>query len=161
MHTLGALRIATSAKVACAHWHITCSHSRACRTSFEFWLSMQSATANGLGGAATSQHHSRGSQWSPPLSGRSLVSPSKKPASRCLTHPVHNADYAMVTQLLMLWDGKSAADARAVLARPDITVTNQKDKDIHLDKLITLHEDTRIAWAKHAQWANQQHHAIV
>ena len=39
-----------------------------------------------------------------------------------------------------MWGEKTADEAHAVLARPDVTVTNQRDKDVQLPKLQKLNE---------------------
>ena len=39
-----------------------------------------------------------------------------------------------------MWGEKTADEAHAVIARPDVTVTNQRDKDVQLPKLQKLNE---------------------
>ena len=39
-----------------------------------------------------------------------------------------------------MWGEKTADEAHAVLARPDVTVTNQRDKEVQLPKLQKLNE---------------------
>ena len=45
--------------------------------------------------------------------------------------------------LRKMWGDKTADEAYAILEKPDITVTNQKDKDVQLRKLLKLNEFTK------------------
>ena len=53
----------------------------------------------------------------------------------------------MEPQLLRMWEGKDAA--QAVLVKPDVTVTNQSDKDMQLVKLVKLNEFAKRVHAEH------------
>ena len=46
-----------------------------------------------------------------------------------------------------MWGNKTAGEAYAILEKPDITVTNQKDKDVQLPKLKKLNEFAKSAVA--------------
>ena len=85
-------------------------------TQFEAFLSFRKVTASGLGPT--------------PLSER-------RDAIIC----IHNADSEFdPPKLRKMWGEKTADEAHAVLARPDVTVTNQRDKDVQLPKLQKLDE---------------------
>ena len=85
-------------------------------TQFEAFLSFRKVTASGLGPT--------------PLSER-------RDAIIC----IHNADLEFdPPKLRKMWGEKTADEAHAVLARPDVTVTNQRDKDVQLPKLQKLDE---------------------
>ena len=83
-------------------------------TQFEAWLSMQAAGPDGLQPASEARRRSR------------FV---------C----IHNATQgAEDRKLVQMWCGRTPAQARDVLASPDVTVTNQSDKDTQLDKISRL-----------------------
>ena len=85
-------------------------------TQFEAFLSFRKVTASGLGPT--------------PLSER-------RDAIIC----IHNADSEFdPPKLRKMWGQKTADEAHAVLARPDVTVTNQRDKEVQLPKLQKLNE---------------------
>ena len=46
-----------------------------------------------------------------------------------------------------MWEGRTPAEARIALAKPDVTVTNQKDKETQLAKLQTLEDEVKEACA--------------
>ena len=62
--------------------------------------------------------------------------------------PVHSATEVMAKDLLQLWKSKTPLQAREVLAKPDVSVTNQKDKAPNLALLDELDERVRKAWEK-------------
>ena len=85
-------------------------------TQFEAFLSFRKVTASGLGPT--------------PLSER-------RDAIIC----IHNADSEFdPPKLRRMWGKKTADKAHAVLARPDVTVTNQRDKELQLLKLQKLND---------------------
>ena len=51
---------------------------------------------------------------------------------------IHNAPDEFSTVLRKMWGNKTAEEAHAVLEKPDVKVTNQKDKDVQLPKLQKL-----------------------
>jgi len=81
-------------------------------TQFEAWLSLQLVTTDGLSGSAGSP--------------------------RCSIRCIHNAPASFAQTLRDLWASKSAAEAKSVLSEPDVTVTNQRDKDVQLARLDAL-----------------------
>ena len=91
-------------------------------TQFEAWLSMQLASPEGLAPA-------------PLGSGR----------RRCEVVTYLNATPVMGRELVQMWSDKSVEEARKLLSRNDVTVTNQSDKDGQLEKLSTLSESVRKA----------------
>ena len=54
--------------------------------------------------------------------------------------PLHNASAKMSEALVDMWSGKSAQEAHDILAKPDVHVTNQSDKEQQLPKLLKLNE---------------------
>ena len=88
------------------------------RTQFEAYLSLQAVSADGL--------------------------VSEEPAKRRLTvRTVHNAPSMVGELLTAMWSQKSVEEAHAVLAQPDVTVTNQADKEAMLPKLRQLSDQVR------------------
>ena len=85
------------------------------QTQFEAFLSLRKVTANGL-------------DYTP------------EEERRCTVVPIHNAPVEFVSALLNMWASKTALEAHTVLVKPDVKVTNQKDKDMQLPKLLTLDE---------------------
>lgn len=81
------------------------------RTQFESWVSCQKATRDGLVGA----------------------SPAER---RCVVRCLHNAPASCEQQLLTMWANKNAQEAHDVLAKPDVVLTNQKDKETMLPLLL-------------------------
>ena len=63
---------------------------------------------------------------------------------RCTIVPIHNAPKALTVALVDEWGDKTAQQAYDVLKGADVKVTNQKDKDVQLPKLLKLD-----AFAKH------------
>ena len=86
-------------------------------TQFEAWLGFQDVTSTGL--QATSD--------------RSSASPL-----RLTIKTVHNATEEIAKHLREQWAEKTVEQAIDVLAKPDVTVTNQKDKVVQLGKLRTI-----------------------
>ena len=86
-------------------------------TQFELWLSMQEGTGEGLT-PATEEH-----------------------AKRVHLEPIHSATEVQVDSACDLWRTKTPKEAHEMLERPDVQVTNQSDKTLHLEKIRTLSED--------------------
>ena len=84
-------------------------------TCFEAFLSFQHPSATGLKPATAEQR-------------------------RCEIVCVHNAPQTLRETLLHLWANKSTREAHEVLGKPDITVTNQSDKNTQMAKLLTLND---------------------
>ena len=92
-------------------------------TQFEAFLSFRKITASGLGPT--------------PLTER-------RDAIIC----IHNADSEFdPPKLRKMWGDVTVDEAHAVLASPDVTVTNQKDKDVQLPKLKRLNDFAKRALA--------------
>jgi len=92
-------------------------------TQFEAFLSFRKVTPNGLDPT--------------PLSER-------RDAIIC----IHNADSEFdPPKLRKMWGDKTAEQAYAILEKPDVKVTNQKDKDMQLPKLKKLNEFAKSAVA--------------
>ena len=82
-------------------------------TQFELWLSMQEGTGEGLK-PATEEH-----------------------AKRVHLEPIHSATEVQVDSACDLWRTKTPEEAHKLLGKPDVQVTNQSDKRIHLEKSLT------------------------
>ena len=82
-------------------------------TQFEAFLSMRKVTAAGLGFAEEAER-------------------------RCSITLIHHAPQSMARALVEDWGNKTAQEAYEVLKRPDVKVTNQKDKEVQLPKLLKL-----------------------
>ena len=92
-------------------------------TQFEAWLAMQAATTAGLG-----------------PSGRKL---RRRETIVCL----HNATAGNEdVKLRHMWQQVTPAEAHALLSKPDVTVTNQSDKEGQLEKISLLDDGVRAAW---------------
>ena len=81
-------------------------------TQFEGWLSMQMVTAQGLKSAVGSN--------------------AVRHTIRCIYNAVQGIDDL---RLIEMWATKTPLEAFTVLSRPDVSVTNQSDKDSQLPKI--------------------------
>ena len=81
-------------------------------TQFEAFLSFRKVTAMGLG-----------------------FTPEEE--RRCTIVAIHDAPSHLTTALLEEWANKTAHEAHSVLKKPDVQVTNQKDKEAQLPKLLS------------------------
>lgn len=88
-------------------------------TQFEAWASMQTATCNGLQAAAL---HERRFE---------IVS-------------IHNASTTLQNELVEMWATKTPEQAYELLSKPDVTVTNESDKDAQLPKLLKLNDQVKL-----------------
>jgi hypothetical protein len=91
-------------------------------TGFEAWLSMQHMTSAGL-------------------------EPVPSGLERYTICCIHNAKIGVKQTLLETWHDRSPQQAREILSKPDVSVTNLRDKETQLEKIEFLDEDVRIAWA--------------
>ena len=91
-------------------------------TQFEAFLSLRKVTEAGLGPAPAEER-------------------------RCKVTCIHNAPEAFGEALFIMWGDTTAEQAHAVLSKPDVTVTNQSDKDAQLPKLMKLDDLARRAIA--------------
>jgi len=82
-------------------------------TQFEAWLSMQRLTPNGF-------------------------EPERDPTRRCVIRTLHNANARLEKFLVDLWSLRTPQQACAILAAPDVLVTNQKDKDSQIQKIMDI-----------------------
>ena len=87
-------------------------------TQYEAWLSMQRATIKGLAATPTAD-------------------------LRCTMMCIQNATEHDKAGLIEIWHGKSVNEAREVLSRDDICVTNLKDKPEQLNKIGKVDEMVR------------------
>jgi len=94
-------------------------------TQFEAWLSMQQVTPEGL-------------------------QPAEPSERRCRVAPIYGANSSMVESLYAMWAHRSPQEAHDVLREPDVTVTNQGDKETQLEKLVQLDDEVRQVMAGHA-----------
>ena len=89
-------------------------------TQFEAWLSMQDATEHGL-------------------------RPAARDSRRCTMVPIQGADHKICESLVDMWSDRDPRQAYDHLAKPDISVTNQRDKVEQLAKLLELNEIVQMA----------------
>ena len=82
------------------------------------WLNMQTATPVGL-------------------------RPAEVTKRRCSVVSIYGANSSMVESLFSMWANRSPQEAHDVLSKPDVTVTNQGDKDVQLKKLQKLDSAVR------------------
>ena len=82
-------------------------------TQFEAWLSMQVATTDGLAPASDRQQ-------------------------RFTIEPIVNGNSILGESLRSMWESKTPDEAFKLLAKDDVTVTNQSDKIEQLPKLKVL-----------------------
>lgn len=83
-------------------------------TQFEGWCAMQRATPQGL-------------------------KPAQGAKRRCTIYCIHNATKgAEDVKMYQMWAARTPMQAHEVLSSPDVMVTNQKDKDVQLEKIQML-----------------------
>ena len=92
-------------------------------TQFEAWCSMQKCTTEGLLSAPEAER-------------------------RAVVKCIHNAPPTMGKTLVGMWGNVNAQQAYEVLKRPDVSVTNAKDKEMQLPKMLKLDEDVRAAMVR-------------
>ena len=62
----------------------------------------------------------------------------------CLTIvPILNGNMELADSLITMWSQKTPEQARDILSKPDVSVTNQRDKETQLDKLLVFHREVR------------------
>ena len=107
-------------------------------TQFEAWLSMQHATPSGLKSAVGTKNE------------RHHIVPIQNAAAQA----------EMFTKMLIdQWSGKTTDEAHDFLSKPDVTVTNQSDKDNQLPKIKLL--DAMVQGAFQAIHVQMQHQVMV
>jgi len=95
-------------------------------TQFEAWLSMQFATPNGLRSAVGN-----------PRNKRHHIAAIQNAAEQAELHK---------RMLIQSWADKTPQQAFEFLSKPDVTVTNQSDKDGQLPKIKSLGETVQSAF---------------
>ena len=106
-----------------------------CPVQMEAWLSMQ-------------------------LGGSTGLEPAPEGARRCVIEFLHTATSTTRDDLINMWSQKTPEDAYALLSKPDVHVTNQRDKVTQLDKVkklaprVTATYSAVAAEARHAQGAS-------
>ena len=60
--------------------------------------------------------------------------------ARCQIKCIHNASDATAQVLIDMWAQTTADTAYDILSKPDVSVTNQRDKEVQLPKLKKLNE---------------------
>ena len=90
-------------------------------TQYEAWLSMQAVTDSGL-------------------------RPASEAECRHTIVPIVNANSSIAKALVEMWAEKTPEEAHIILSKPDVTVTNQSDKDEQLAKLLDFNEHVRGAF---------------
>jgi len=85
------------------------------QTQFEAFLSLRTVTANGLESTLEDER-------------------------RCVIKGIHNAFDNIDKNIIDMWANKTAEEAHEILSKPDVTVTNQSDKDAQLPKLLKLND---------------------
>jgi len=94
-------------------------------TQFEAWIAMQMATPDGLRpavGTKNVRHH-----------------------IKCVQNAVEQAD-SHIEMLQKVWATRTPQKAHEFLAKPDVTVTNQSDKEGQLPKILLLNQIVRYAF---------------
>ena len=92
-------------------------------TQFEAWCSMQKCTTEGLLSAPEAER-------------------------RAVVKCIHNAPPTMGKTLVGMWGNVNAQQAHDLLKKPDVSVTNAKDKEMQLPKMLKLDEDVRAAMVR-------------
>ena len=64
-------------------------------------------------------------------------------SNRCTIVPIYNTNSIIAGYLRTMWADKTPKEAYDILKQPDVTVTNQSDKDNQLPKIQKLAEEVR------------------
>ena len=119
-HTLHSMCVCVSSRIHALPEPLGLHVSESClQTQFEFWLSLQRVVAP------------------------AGLEPAPETERRCEVVPIFNANPLMADGLNAMWASKTVDEAHALLARDDVTVTNQKDKKKQLEKLLKLNDEVR------------------
>ena len=81
------------------------------------------------------------------------LKPVTEAERRCTVVPTWNTNAEDAKRLIQFWADKTPDKARRLLARPDVQVTNQSDKEPQLEKLSKLNGDVQRFVAIRAQQA--------
>ena len=95
-------------------------------TQFEAWLSMQKVTEHGL-------------------------MPAPEGERRYTIVPIYNGSTAISEALVTMWANKTPEEAHSILALDDVVVTNKKDKERQLRRLMHLDEEVKSVMRQQAQ----------
>ena len=71
------------------------------------------------------------------------LEPATPAERRCEVVPIVNANSIIAEGLYAIWATKTPAQAHEVLSKDDVMVTNQRDKETQLAKLVKLDEEVR------------------
>ena len=71
------------------------------------------------------------------------LKPTSQDARRCTAVPTFNATEKDAQRVLELWAERTPQQAHTILGLPDVTVTNQRDKTVQLDKVLALDRTIR------------------
>ena len=74
------------------------------------------------------------------------LEPAPEHERRCTVVPIHLANDADKQKLFELWAKRTPEQAKEVLTSPDVFVTNQKDKDAQLPKLLKFNEKVKASF---------------
>jgi len=98
------------------------SYSSRFWTQFEAWTSFQEVNEKGVMRSASEANR------------------------RCEIICIHNANEYTKLGLIEMWSDKSPDEAHDILSREDVSVTNQKDKDLQLPKIKTFKDSVHKTW---------------
>ena len=65
---------------------------------------------------------------------------------RCTIECIHNANEYTKLGLIAMWSNKSPEEAHEILSREDVSVTNQKDKELQLPKIKSFKDSVYQTW---------------
>ena len=87
---------------------------------------------------------------------RDGLKPTSPALRRCTAVPTFNATEQDAQRVLEMWAERTPQEVRDVLSLPDVTVTNQRDKTVQLDKVLALDEAIRTAMDAQQQAATAE-----
>ena len=89
------------------------------------------------------------------------LAPARTEEQRFDIIPIHGANALMGDGLKVMWAERAPQEAHDLLKEPDVTVTNQSDKDVQLEKLLKLDEQVRIFWIDKIRRETQRSRAAL
>ena len=113
-------RASSTAGVARGAQLFTCDCLR--RTQFEAWMGFQEVDSNGVLRCASETNR------------------------RCIIECIHNANEYTKLALIEMWSEKTPEEAYNMLKKDDVSVTNQKDKELQLPIIKTFRESVQQTW---------------
>ena len=63
--------------------------------------------------------------------------------TRAVIVPIYNAAQGITSELQSLWADKTPTKAHELLSKPDVTVTNQSDKEAQLPKILKMNDEVK------------------